>query len=60
MKRLFLIIFLFFFFKNTTQGQIMDKSWEKIVNQKESNWFGTKEAKVIAENVLIYQRNIGG
>ncbi|MFO7674333.1 MAG: pectate lyase, partial [Lutibacter sp.] len=42
------------------QAQIHDKSWEKIVNQEEGTWFAGKEAKDIAENVLLYQRNIGG
>lgn len=61
MKRFFLItILLTFFTENTTQGQIVDKSWKKIVNKKEGNWFTTKEAKEFAENVLLYQRDIGG
>ncbi|MEZ4884026.1 MAG: pectate lyase [Chitinophagales bacterium] len=41
-------------------GQILDKSWKHIVNKEEGSWFASEEAKEIAENVLLYQRNIGG
>uniref|UniRef100_UPI0040476024 pectate lyase n=1 Tax=Mariniflexile sp. TaxID=1979402 RepID=UPI0040476024 len=44
----------------TIQAQIHDKSWGKITDMDESPWFGSQEAKDIAENVLLYQRNIGG
>ena len=43
-----------------TQAQVHDKSWNDIVESKEGNWFASSEAKNIAENVLLYQRNIGG
>ncbi|KAF2515587.1 pectate lyase [Flavobacterium foetidum] len=36
------------------------KSWSEIIRKNESAWFGTDEAKKIAENVLLYQRDIGG
>ncbi|MFB9076012.1 pectate lyase [Flavobacterium procerum] len=36
------------------------KSWSEIIRKNESAWFGTAEAKKIAENVLLYQRDIGG
>ena len=42
------------------QAQILDKSWEKITKMDEGTWFASQEAKEIAENVLLYQRNIGG
>src|SRR6056300_474123 len=61
MKKLFILAFIFTFFtKNTFQSQIIDKSWKNIINNKEDAWFASKEAKEIAENVLLYQRNIGG
>ena len=44
----------------SVQAQILDKSWSKIVKMDEGAWFGSQEAKEIAENVLLYQRNVGG
>lgn len=41
-------------------AQIHDKSWRSITESKDENWFATDEAAIIAENVLLYQRNIGG
>jgi pectinesterase len=53
-------IFLLVFGSNNLQAQIHDVSWKKIISKDEGSWFGTTEAKSIAENVLLYQRNIGG
>jgi pectinesterase len=36
------------------------KNWPDIIRKNDAAWFGTTEAKTIAENVLLYQRNIGG
>lgn len=36
------------------------KSWPDIIRKNDAAWFATPEAKAIAENVLLYQRNIGG
>lgn len=44
----------------TVKAQVLDKSWDKITDLDEGAWFGTQEAKDIAENVLLYQRDIGG
>lgn len=41
-------------------SQVLDKSWKAIVNQKDQAWFASDEAKRIADNVLLYQRDIGG
>ncbi|WP_047550593.1 pectate lyase [Psychroserpens sp. Hel_I_66] len=41
-------------------AQVHDKSWRDIIHKKEAAWFVTSEAKQIATNVLLYQRNIGG
>jgi pectinesterase len=41
-------------------AQVHNKSWRDIANKKEGTWFASFEAKKIAENVLLYQRNIGG
>ena len=44
----------------TSQAQVHEKSWRNIINNQDTAWFATQEAKDIAENVLLYQRNIGG
>lgn len=41
-------------------SQISNQKWSSIINDKEPAWFATAEAKEVAENVLLYQRNIGG
>ncbi|WP_037348899.1 pectate lyase [Sediminibacter sp. Hel_I_10] len=41
-------------------AQILDKSWHEITSKKEDDWFASAEAKTIADNVLLYQRDIGG
>lgn len=61
MNRILLpLIFFSFFTELNIKGQIMDQSWKNIVNKKEGTWFLSTQAKEIAENVLLYQRNIGG
>ncbi|MVO08284.1 pectate lyase [Flavobacterium sp. TP390] len=47
-------------FVSLTRGQVLNKSWKDIIYKSERAWFSTTEAKEIAENVLLYQRNIGG
>ncbi|MFT3739435.1 MAG: pectate lyase [Breznakibacter sp.] len=42
------------------QDQISYKSWRTVVQNKDLQWFASDEAKSIAENVLLYQRDIGG
>ncbi|WP_281635874.1 pectate lyase [Flavobacterium marginilacus] len=37
-----------------------EQKWGSLIRDKESAWFATPEAKEVAENVLLYQRNIGG
>ncbi|CAA9196521.1 pectate lyase [Flavobacterium collinsii] len=36
------------------------KNWPDIIKKNDAVWFGTDEAKKIAENVLLYQREVGG
>jgi pectinesterase len=55
-----IVLGLLIFLNFNLQAQIHDKAWEKIISQEEGTWFAGKEAKDIAENVLLYQRNIGG
>lgn len=42
------------------QAQVHSQKWKNIVNQKEGSWFAGDTAKMYAENVLLYQRDIGG
>jgi pectinesterase len=51
-----LLLFLF----TSINAQVNDKSWRSIIENKDENWFATTEAKEIAENVLLFQREIGG
>lgn len=45
-----------------TESQEHNKvtDWNKFVVSKDENWFTTAEAKSVADNVLLYQRDIGG
>lgn len=56
------IIVLFFSFATgmNVRAQVLDKSWKSITEMENDAWFASKEAKAVAENVLLYQRNIGG
>ena len=44
----------------TLNAQNTYKKWPDIIRKNDASWFGTDEAKKIAENVLLYQRDIGG
>jgi pectinesterase len=52
-------ILLILIFNINIQAQ-KEQKWATLINHKESSWFATTEAKEVAENVLLYQRNIGG
>ena len=41
-------------------AQVHKKSWKKLTEQEEGEWFAGAEAARIADNVLLYQRDIGG
>ena len=58
MKHHFLIFFLLI--SIVVDAQILDKSWRELIHKSEDAWFASDEAKLIAENVLLYQRDIGG
>ncbi|WP_130733793.1 pectate lyase [Flavobacterium sp. J27] len=59
-KQKHIATFILAFFVSLVSGQVLNKSWKDIIHKSESAWFSTTEAKEIAENVLLYQRNIGG
>lgn len=50
---------LFLIFSSSIQAQ-KEQKWSSIINDNNASWFSSNEAKAIAENVLLYQRNIGG
>jgi len=52
-------ILMLLLFNTSIQAQ-KEQKWGSLIRSKESAWFSTAEAKEIAENVLLYQRNIGG
>jgi pectinesterase len=54
------LVFFLFIGNMTLFAQVHDTSWKEIIFKKETSWFASQEAKDIAENVLLYQRNIGG
>lgn len=55
------IVFALILALNTNiYAQISKQKWPDIINKSEPAWFATAEAKAVAENVLLYQRNIGG
>lgn len=62
MKKSFLkvTVVLFFCLISGVNAQVLDKSWKSITEMDNDVWFASKEAKAVAENVLLYQRNIGG
>ena len=59
-KKSLLAILMVFVTLQGIQAQVLDKSWKTIIEKAEDTWYTTNEAKDIAENVLLYQRNIGG
>ncbi|AXP80106.1 Pectinesterase A precursor [Mariniflexile rhizosphaerae] len=57
----FIVILTIFITSNMLlEAQVHDMSWRRIIQNDEADWFASQEAKNIAENVLLYQRNIGG
>lgn len=54
-----LVIFLLLF-SLTFFAQEKKVTWKSITENNDETWFASEEAKKIAENVLLYQRDIGG
>jgi len=44
----------------TAQTKVEDMDWKQVVYGQPKEWYGSAEAIKIAENVLLYQRNVGG
>ena len=56
-KQIVLFLCLYSFAVNS---QNTYKRWPEIIRKSDASWFASAEAKRIAENVLLYQRDIGG
>ena len=56
-KHLILVLFSISLIANAQNSY---KNWPDVIRKNDASWFSTPEAKAVAENVLLYQRNIGG
>jgi len=54
------IILFFCLCSFAVKAQNTYKRWSEIIRKNDASWFVSAEAKKIAENVLLYQRDIGG
>ena len=46
--------------KQVKSGEYLSMKWKKVATKMPSEWYGSDEAKLVAENILIYQKNAGG
>lgn len=63
MRKVISILVTFFVFSTLlTRGQkpITELSWKQVALAMPDNWYGSEESVRVAENVLLYQRDIGG
>lgn len=58
-SKLTLVIFLLLI-SSSSFAQEKKVTWKSITENNDEIWFASEEAKKIAENVLLYQRDIGG
>lgn len=58
LKYSFVAFFFFIFLSSLAQDK--QKTWKEIVENSDESWFASEEAKRVADNVLLYQRDIGG
>jgi pectinesterase len=54
------LLIAFLLYNNILIGQVHDQSWRSIIYASEDTWYASEQAQEIAENVLLYQRTIGG
>ena len=54
------LVLVFILLHLVVTAQIHNQSWKQITESNDENWFASKEAIQVAENVLLYQRIIGG
>lgn len=55
-----LLCILLFSASSMAQTPIAGRSWQYVATSMPDEWYGSEESKKVAENVLLYQRNIGG
>lgn len=61
LRVLFLILVCgLFSLKIVAQKPLSERNWISVATGMPNEWYGTAESVRIAENVLLYQRNIGG
>lgn len=61
MKRIFILsCLLTAVIAATAESDLQRKSWKDIATHMPKEWYGSQQAADIAENVLLYQRNVGG
>lgn len=46
--------------KSELQASINDRPWQYVATRMPDEWYGSEESVRVAENVLLYQRDIGG
>ncbi len=54
------LLSLIFSLTSSTQQNFNDLKWKNVVHDQPDSWYGSDEAIRVAENVLLYQRDIGG
>jgi PelA/Pel-15E family pectate lyase len=57
---LYFILFFAIPYQMNAQIQISQLSWKYVATQMPDSWYGSEESKTVAENILLYQRNVGG
>lgn len=57
MNKIIFLTALLFSIVSISQGK---NNWKNIIEKSDDSWFQSKEAISIADNVLLYQRDIGG
>lgn len=60
MKKFYNLVFCLMLSLPAVNAQMATRSWADVVNNKNESWFDTDTAKAVAENVLLYQKDIGG
>ncbi|WP_346857807.1 pectate lyase [uncultured Draconibacterium sp.] len=55
----FSFLTIFGFAQNKSAGYL-SKSWKEVATKMPAGWYSTNEAKTVAENVIIAQKEIGG
>ena len=59
-KLSFLIFLTILTFHISAQNNISGLKWKELVSKQPTDWYGTDEAKNVADNILLYQRDVGG